>query len=89
MLQDAALEDFLGDDGLTDLLELLSRGALPQAQVVEMIKRLHTPGYERARLHAEAAIRAGIIESNMAPGFFSQQDIARVLAWADEQGLKP
>jgi NCAIR mutase (PurE)-related protein len=89
MLQDAALEDFLGADGLTDLLELLSRGELPQEQVVEMIKRLHTPGYERARFHVEAAAREGIIEPNMAPGFYSQQDIIRVVEWADAQGLKP
>jgi hypothetical protein len=88
-ISDVALEDFLGHDGLTYLLEILSRGVLPQAQVVEMIKRLHTPGYERARFHVPAAAAEGVIEPNMAPGFYSQRDIARVLEWADEESRKP
>jgi hypothetical protein len=89
ILADVALEDFLGHDGLTYLLEVLSRGELPQEQVVEMIKRLHTPGYERARFHAQAATEEGVIEPNMRPGFYAQGDIARVLDWADAKDLKP
>jgi hypothetical protein len=89
VLADVALDDFLGHDGLTYLLEVLSRGELPQEQVVEMLKRLHTPGYERARFHARAAAAEGVIEPNMAPGFYSQRDIAQVLDWADAQGRKP
>lgn len=89
MLHDVSLVEFLGHDGLTYLLEVLSRGELPQAQVVEMIKRLHTPGYERARFHARAAADEGVIEPNMAPDFYSQRDISAVLDWADAQGRKP
>jgi hypothetical protein len=87
-ISDVPLTDFLGHDGLTYLLEVLSRGLLPQEEVVEMIKRLHTPGYERARLHAQAAIAAGIIEPNMAPGFYWQRDIAAVLDWVATQNRK-
>ncbi|HYO56045.1 hypothetical protein [Archangium sp.] len=89
ILSDVPLDDFLGHDGLTYLLEVLSRGELPQEQVVEMIKRLHTPGYERARFHAQAAAAEGVIEPNMALGFYSQKDIAEVLDWADAEGRKP
>ncbi|HYO71696.1 MAG TPA: hypothetical protein VEU33_37025 [Archangium sp.] len=88
-ISDVSLEEFLGHDGLTYLLEVLSRDQLPQEQVVEMIKRLHTPGYERARFHVQAAISEGVIEPNMAPGFYSQGDIARVLDWADAEDRKP
>ncbi|MFE8595829.1 hypothetical protein [Archangium violaceum] len=86
---DVALDDFLGHDGLTYLLEVLSRGELPQEQVVEMIKRLHTPGYERARFHVQSAAAEGVIEPNMATGFYSQGDITRVLDWADDEDRKP
>lgn len=89
ILADVTLEDFLGHDGLTYLLEVLSRGELPQEQVVEMIKRLHTPGYERARFHAQAATEEGVIEPYMRPGFYWQRDIARVLDWANTKNLKP
>jgi hypothetical protein len=86
---DMGLDTFLGPDGLNHLLSLLSEYNFPKEQVIEMIKRLHTPGYERARFHAQAATTAGIIEPNQPPGFYWQDEIATVLEWADEQGRTP
>lgn len=89
LLLDLPLERFLGDDGLTELLELLAEARLPQAEVIEMIKRLHTPGYERARFHAEGAMSAGVFSPNLPEGFFWQSQIEAILDWADEKGREP
>ncbi len=48
-VEDLPLTSFLGPAGLLVMLELLEEGNLPQAEVVEMIKRLHVAGYEQAR----------------------------------------
>jgi hypothetical protein len=88
-VHDLPLESFLGDNGLTRLLALLAEARLPQAEVIEMIKRLHTPGYERARLHAEGAMSEGVFSPNMPEGLFSQRQIEAILEWADEEGREP
>lgn len=84
-LQDGHLDWFLGADGLNSLLELLSRNMFPQDELMEIIKRLHIPGYEIARLHASDAIHEGIVEPNMNDGFFSQQQIANILEYASNE----
>jgi hypothetical protein len=89
LLRDVPLADFLGADGLTSLLELLERAVLPRTEVTEVIKRLHTPGYERARLHIPAAISAGIIDPSSPEGFYPQHQLRAILKWADEEGLEP
>jgi hypothetical protein len=83
------LDPFLGTDGLTLLLALFSVWNFPQQQIIEMIKRLHTPGYERARFHAGTATIEGIIEPKLPTGFYSQAELAEVLEWADVKGRKP
>lgn len=50
-----------------------------------MIQRLQTPGYEQARLHADRAVQEGVISPNLAPGFFWQEQIEEVIAWAEER----
>ncbi|MFL5345322.1 MAG: hypothetical protein ACJ8AT_11040 [Hyalangium sp.] len=82
MVQDLQLEEFLGADGLMRLLELIYDQKVPTEEVLEMIKRLHIPGYEEARLHFESAIAAGEFEPNTAPGFPFQFQIAGVLKFA-------
>lgn len=49
-IADGHLESYLGPDGLMRLTELLLTRALPQDEVAELIRRLHVPGYEAARM---------------------------------------
>lgn len=50
------LNEFLGTDGLIRLLELMSKTkAKNQDQLLEMIQRLHVPGYESVRPHLKKA----------------------------------
>ena len=75
------LTDLLGPDGLMQLLEFLAEETISKEEVLEMIKRLHIPGYEHARLHFDAAITEGVFESNTAAGYYSQEEINAVLEW--------
>lgn len=76
------LREFCGPDGLILLLEMLEEDALPKEEVLELIKRIHIPGYEQARSHFEQAIDEGVFEPNSAPGYYSQKEIKAVLRWA-------
>ena len=78
---DFGLSDLLGPDGLMQLLEFLADGTIIKEEVLEMIKRLHIPGYEHARLHFDAAIAEGVFEPNTASGYYSQEQINAVLEW--------
>lgn len=83
---DLPLEDFLGPGGLMHLLAMIEVDEPAfTACVVEMIKRLHIPGYEHARAHFDAAIREGVIEPNMRQGFYSMGQIKATLAFAAER----
>ena len=67
------------------LLSLLGEEEFPVAEVVEMIKRLHVPGYEIARNFFRTAISEGVIDE-CAPGdFYKQSQIRAVLQWLDER----
>jgi hypothetical protein len=79
------LAGFLGADGLMRLLSLLAEGEFPVVEVVEMIKRLHVPGYEIARNYFQKAVSEGVIDA-CAPGeFYGQSQISAVLQWLDER----
>jgi hypothetical protein len=65
----AALEDFLGADGLTRILAMLSYGQLRNAgapnppsdmnEFVDFVRRVQTPYYEEARVHfADPEVRS-------------------------------
>lgn len=86
---DMPLSDCVGDDGLTYLLSMLSEGRAQQAEVLELIKRLHTPYYEEARPHLAAALAQGIIEPNLYDGFYSQGDLITVLEHFTERPPPP
>ena len=81
-LGDLPLAYFLGNDGLMNLLEYLSDSPSSADEIIELIKRLHIPGYEEARSHFDHAIRAGVFEPNTKPGFYSLADIQRTVDWA-------
>ncbi len=82
ILLDLHLSMCLGADGLMRLLSFLAKQELPQDQVLEMIKRLHIPGYEHARHYFKKAINQFVIEPNMPPGFYCQNQIDAVLEWS-------
>ena len=55
---DLPLTMFMGPGGLMRLLTFIEDHKLPTEDVLEMIKRIHIPGYERVRSYlSEAAIR--------------------------------
>lgn len=85
-VSDLPLKSFLGIDGLMYLLSKLSQGEIPTGQLLEMIMRLHIPGYEFARRHFDKALRKGIIEQECYPGYYTQEQISLVLSqnWADD-----
>jgi hypothetical protein len=89
LVHDIPLESCLGPDGLTLLLSLLLNHSGSREEIVRLISRLHTPGYERARFHFEGAITAGIIEPNLSGDLQWLADIKRTLNWADEEGHEP
>jgi hypothetical protein len=79
IVNDLPLESFLGPDGLMELLSFIAGGELPTPEVLEMIKRLHIPGYEEARLHFGSALDEGVFEPNTREGFYAQSDIKAVI----------
>ena len=81
------LDEFLGSDGLTQMLALISDARVPAKDVLETIQRLHTPGFERARLYIPSALTEGLIEPNLAPGFYWQEELKCVLENYPEQDL--
>jgi hypothetical protein len=80
-LADLPLTEFLGPDGLIKLLVMIEEKEPPLTMVLEMIKRLHIPGYEHARKHFEAALSEGIIEPNLPDGYYWQSQIKATLEY--------
>lgn len=80
-VQSLMLTDFLGAGGLMEFLDRLAQGEFPPKELIEMIKRLHIPGYEQVREHLKEAIDEGVFEPNTAEGFPSQSQIKDVCDW--------
>lgn len=82
----APLSEFLGPDGLMRLLGLMAVDGLPRDAVLEMIKRLHVPGYEDAR----SLLRSYVSESGMAvisrSYYPTQLEITSTLSAAMQRG---
>lgn len=58
----------MGPDGLIRLLRLHARDSFDDGTVVlQMLMRLHIPGYERARKYLEEAVKDGFLESENYP----------------------
>lgn len=85
VIADGDLECYLGDDGLTRLLSLLARQEVPTEEILEMIKRLHTPGYELARLHVREAIAEGVLEPNLPDGYYYQCQIENIIDFVNNR----
>lgn len=85
MVNDMPLDDFMGSNGLMYLLMMSARNVPPKEQVIEMIKRLHIPGYEFARFHFKRAEAEGILEPSYPGGFYTQNEIETVLKHYEEE----
>jgi hypothetical protein len=85
IISDLSLEYFLGPDGLMRLLALISEDELPKEEVLEMIKRLHIPGYEIARHHFDRAIEAGVFEPNTPKDYYHMRDIEATIKFLEEE----
>ena len=85
-VSDDALVEFLGPDGLTRLLGMIAEGSLPTADLLEVIRRLHTPGYEWARPHFDAALEGRVIVEGVASGGWRQSELQSVLDFARGHG---
>jgi hypothetical protein len=81
ILHDGHLADYAGSDGLMRLLSLIAEAEVPATEVLEMIKRIHIPGYEHARGHFSAAINGGAFEPNTLPGYYTQANIEAALRY--------
>lgn len=81
MVKDVPLDWFLGSDGLMSLLALIAEDRVTSEEVLEMIKRLHIPGYEHTRLHFDEAISEGVFEPNTLPGYYHVSNIRAVDEW--------
>jgi hypothetical protein len=68
---------------------MLYKNSLPKDEVIEMIKRLHIPGYEIARRVLPQAIEEGVCESNGEEGFPNMSLMEAAIAWAKEAGRTP
>src|SRR5471030_506066 len=71
-LVDGPLGNFLGADGLMRLLSLVNKREHPLEDILELIKRLHIPGYEHARNHLGEAIV-------ISDGYYTQAEIKNAL----------
>ena len=85
IVKDMHLDAFCGADGLMLFLSLISQKAASVAEILEMVKRIHIPGNERARSHFEHAIAEGVIGPNLPEGFYWQSDIRAVLDCAKRE----
>ena len=88
--QGEPIRNFLGSDGLMMLLEFPCRyPTFPVKDVVEIIKRLHIPGYEATRMYIGDAISSQFTPpldlSN--PYFPSQQTIRDTLRFIADNGI--
>ncbi len=82
LVEGLSLERFVGPDGLMLLLSLIAEGEMPRADLIELVKRLHIPGYEQTRELFSEAIHGGAVAPLIGEGFYLQSEIRELLTWA-------
>jgi len=81
---DEDLDYLIGPDGLAELL-LFYRDVEDPSEVNEIVRRLHIPYYEEARLYRKAAIADGYMEESSATYFHQQASIKRLIEKYSDQ----
>lgn len=82
LVEGLPLERFVGPDGLMLQLSLIAEGEMPKAALLELVKRVHIPGYEQTRELFSEAIHSGAVAPLIGEGFYLQSEIREVFTWA-------
>jgi hypothetical protein len=82
LVEGLPLERVVGPDGLMLSLSLIAQGEMPRADLLELVKRVHIPGYEQTRELFRDAIREGAVTPLIGDEFYTQSEIHEVLNWA-------
>ena len=80
-LEDLPLCEFLGPDGLSELISMMQEPRFATSGIAEIVRRLQIPGHEEARHHVGEAVAAGYLPPPSTAGNYSQQDIEAVQAY--------
>ena len=88
IVEGLSLERLVGLDGLIVLLSLLAAGDLPKAQIIELTKRLHIPGYELSRNLSGATAQLAST-AYLGEGFYLQCELEELIAGAIEEYVEP
>jgi hypothetical protein len=83
LVEGLPLDRFVGADGLMLLLSLLAESEMPRAELLELVKRVHIPGYEQTREVFEEAIHGGAVTPLIGEGFYMQSEIRDLLRWVN------
>lgn len=89
LVEGLPLARFVGPDGLMLLLSLIAEGEMPRVELVELVKRVHIPGYELTRAIFADAIHGGAVSPLIGEGFYMQSEIREVLTWAVKSVTPP
>ena len=89
LVEGLPLARFVGPDGLMLLLSLIAEGEMPRTELIELVKRLHIPGYELTRELLADAIHGGAVAPLIGEGFYMQSEIREVLTWAVKSVTPP
>jgi hypothetical protein len=81
-LSDLPLQELVGPDGLMYFLMMIHDREVPTREVLEMVKRLHIPGYEQARHWLKKAVNEGAYEPSRDVNFPLQSEINAVLEYS-------
>jgi hypothetical protein len=71
LVEGLPLERFIGPDGLMLLLSLIAQGEIPRADLLELGKRVHIPGYEQTHELFRDAIHGGAVAPLIGDGFYT------------------
>ncbi len=89
LVEGLPLARFVGPDGLMLLLSFIAEGEMPRTELIELVKRLHIPGYELTRELFADAIHGGTVAPLIGEGFYMQSEICEVLTWAVKSVTPP
>jgi hypothetical protein len=85
IVEGLSLERFVGPDGLMLLLSFLAADAFPRNEILELIKRVQIPGYERSSPYAQDAIEARVIVPAIGNRYFLQSEIKTLLKYGEQK----